>query len=886
MPAMNISAIPKILPDEEDVPVISATPVSPARIEAARLAAQPQRSVPSSREAGGTRFLREFRLLVGASRLYQHNHPRLLTTLASAEHELRCVLRSEATLVFAVERRGISMRPEAGSNDSSGGYELLTDRRGELRALAEELLRGGICSFLFTTRVNMGELSALAQQLSQVPRNASPDDTASRESWDRWLRERGVMGIRLNVPTERHDSLQLASMVSAVLGYDDAPHRAAQTAMAQPVVTCDEIASTLRIVSKLAPPDDSETKTSSEDVARRIHSVLSGADRYVKSLLVYGVSVLKPREGERLDLYLERLTDALILGFAKQEFSADRIGAQDLAPLLGRLDRERILADKNHPVSSGGAAQVDEAGAAALCEKFWNSLPARQIGRTLRGPDSWCMPPAAVARYLDPLTSASTRKSSEAAGREARLVLLAYARCLGSEEGKARRAVASGLTELAPQLERLWPHPAMPGFSRGIVQALLLEVSPGIAGLLSALVEHLARLALSKQEYAEFERILELLESFPRDAEHAHISMLLARILNDEHWLYLVDEALANKPLNPLLPRLLRRGPDRLIDRLGLLLTAPQGVNALPAMVRLVQSSGEPVLGALEARLYEPRRQRLSSAIHLLASADPKRLANALPRALPSWEWSLQDLAVSELGRCTNPEVAAVAARAFLSTVGEAHALVVPCMIDQLGSAQEKSAVPLLLQVAAGEHLTLRDIYFRIKAAEALGRMQVAEAAPVLRQIVRERNGLVHSEPGALRVVAEEALVTIENSGAPPRKTTRQHRQARPDPIEAHSRPRRYLRVQLPKPLPAAIGGGFARTARIRTLSLGGALLESERHLSVGESLRLEIRSGLSRIQSTAVVRSVLPRGTGVEFIHMKAEDRERLRRLVTHELE
>ena len=35
-----------------------------------------------------------------------------------------------------------------------------------------------------------------------------------------------------------------------------------------------------------------------------------------------------------------------------------------------------------------------------------------------------------------------------------------------------------------------------------------------------------------------------------------------------------------------------------------------------------------------------------------------------------------------------------------------------------------------LLQIAVGEHLSLRDIYFRIKAIEALGRMRVPEAAP------------------------------------------------------------------------------------------------------------------------------------------------------------
>jgi hypothetical protein len=45
------------------------------------------------------------------------------------------------------------------------------------------------------------------------------------------------------------------------------------------------------------------------------------------------------------------------------------------------------------------------------------------------------------------------------------------------------------------------------------------------------------------------------------------------------------------------------------------------------------------------------------------------------------------------------------------------------------------------------------------------------------------------------------------------------------------------------------------------------------------------MRSGLRRLQFTAVVRNVSPKGTGVEFVHMKSEDRERLRRLVAQAL-
>jgi hypothetical protein len=317
-----------------------------------------------------------------------------------------------------------------------------------------------------------------------------------------------------------------------------------------------------------------------------------------------------------------------------------------------------------------------------------------------------------------------------------------------------------------------------------------------------------------------------------------------------------------------------------LIDRLALLLTAPNGLNSLPAMVRLIHGTGEPVLGALETRLYEVRRQRAATAIHLLASADPKRLAGALPRALASWEWSMQDLAATELMKWTNPPVVAATAQAFLATLGEAHAMVVPCMIDHLGIAHETAAVPTLLLIAEGGHVSLRDIYFRIKAIEALGRMRVSDAAPSLLRMVRMRSGLAHDEPAALRSAAEEALALLENR--PTNARARVAEGARSKSIPAHARPRRYVRVRLVPALPAAITGTRNCSARVRVIALGGALLETDQRLTLGESLQLEIRAGLRKIFSTAVVRNITPNGTGVEFVHMNARDRERLRRLVS----
>jgi len=74
--------------------------------------------------------------------------------------------------------------------------------------------------------------------------------------------------------------------------------------------------------------------------------------------------------------------------------------------------------------------------------------------------------------------------------------------------------------------------------------------------------------------------------------------------------------------------------------------------------------------------------------------------------------------------------------------------------------------------------------------------------------------------------------------------------------------------------------------ARVKTISLGGAYVEAKNRLNVGDSVQLSVRSGLRKINFTAVVRNVGPDGGGgVEFVHMKDEDRERLRRLVQKQM-
>ena len=824
------------------------------------------------------RCLKDLQILFRSQRLYQRNHPRVLESLESAYEQLRSFAFAMNGLALRVERNGIIM-PKLSE-------AALPDVRGELQALAIDLQRAGIQTLIFERRFHVGELDTLAQLVKAALLKSEESSKKNSTSW--WtakLLEHGVEGIQVNTPTERKVDTVLASLIAALVAYGgNAPRENADSPITLP--SLEDLNAALRLLARLTPPLEAARGLSPEDAARAIHGALEAASRETVHMLLSAVSQHGPREAEKPQPYLQRLSENLVLEFVGAEFSGSQLSPQSVRPTVYKLADVLVAAGtysgphSSQHFSSVATAWASEKHREKLVERFWVELPPREKSSVFRGPDIWCVPVTALRQTLLQLAEAGV----DAPRREARNILLNYARRLELEEAGARREVAAGLNELAPIIESLWPNQFPEDLSRGTLSALEKETIPEAAALLAAFLETLGRIAVTRGDFTGLEGILVGLEKTPREPKFAHMQTLAQRLVAQDRWLLLIDAALANRALDPALPRLLQRDPERLLDRLTLLLTDPRGFESLPAMSRLLRAIGVPVLNLLESRLYEARRQRVSAAIKMLSVADPERLLRGLPRALASWEWNLQDLAVSELSRPANAACSQSAAFVFSAILADAHPLVVPMMIDQIGLAMESTAVPQMMEIAAGEHDILRDQFVRIKAIEALGRMRASEAGELLRTLTEKREGLVHAEPAGLRSAAEDALEMIEN-----RPSSARARAAFESAAQSSANfvvPRRYARIPLESPLRAQIEQGAAGLARVKTISLGGAYLESPKKLNVGDSIKLEVRAGLRKIHFTAVVRNIGPDGNGVEFVHMKDEDREKLRKLVQRHLQ
>jgi len=837
--------------------------------------------------------LRSFYLLLQCVRFYQKRHPRVEAQMEAAEVHLRFALEATSPLVVHAEGHRILFQGRP-----------LADPRGELKQLAAYLAGRAITGVTFLPSTNLGELMTVAELLSSIlvvrENGQVAGEPLAHKDWAALLAESHVQGIRFH-ETGREESPETPVMllVTALLARQSGPGGERPTGRVVPLSgttpSLKDLLAAFRLLAGL-------TKALQREPAEPLRLALADADPSATALLAAAITSHPPQPRETLAAYAGRLAEATALDAATVQFQADLLPAAGVREFFLGLVANQGVASSG---ADGFQGLVDarwgpEAYAEYLHDCFWEMLPAEAVESVLRSRQAWCTAPAAILKLLE-------KRLRAGAEREARLLLLSYARCAESADASARRAVAAGLMDLLPAVARLWPPELqrrrpdsesswLAQICRPLVRALVRETVPETAGMLAAALDHLVQSAIQQGDCAVLGFVLDVLEHAPRRADGESPGLLARELLRKEdRWQALVAAGLSADQSEGALPRILGRQPERLLDSFVSILAAPEGAERMPGMTRLVQAIGEPMLGALAARLFDPRTLAATAAVKLLAAAAPERLLADLPRALPNWDWSLQDMAVSDLARNRLPNHAA----ALLEALPHAHRLVVPLILDEVGLARLGKAVPTLVQIASGRHEHGRDLFVRIKAVEALGRVlapdkftgeearecpaaAVAEAMAVLRGILRRRNGLAHVEPAPLRAAAEESLALVEHRPSSARVRAAQKRLARAGSAYLH--PRRYLRVPLSSPLAARVESSRPAAARVRTISLGGAFLESARRLAVGETLRVEIRAGLRRIHGTAVVRNVAPtgRGGGIEFVHMRGGDRERLRRLVS----
>ncbi|HZC66223.1 MAG TPA: hypothetical protein VE545_06600, partial [Candidatus Dormibacteraeota bacterium] len=568
-----------IVPVQHEASAVEERNLAP--VGATRISPRPLGEV-SGRDEAATgvdvpRALRGLQLLFRSERLYDQNHPQRLDSLDAAYEELRGIAAQLNGLELRVDRGGI-IAPKIGEAH-------LADLRGEMNALAADLERAGIRTLSFSRRFHVGELDTLSRLMKDTLLKSN--ETSRKNNW--WpaqLVENHVEGISVNTQTDRRVDTVLGSLIAALVAYGgSSPRESSETAIQAP--DFDDLAAALRLLARLTPPLESARGLSPEEAARAIHGAMEDASRDTVRMLLTSVSQYSPRGGEGPQPYLLRLSESLIFEFLTAEFANGTLTPALIRPAFQRLGEAIEESGKysgpqaSQQLSAFASSWAQETHREQLVERFWMELPPREKSAVLRGTDVWCVPIVALKHTLSRLADTG----ADAQRREARNVAVNYARRLSHSDAAARRIVAAGLNELMHIIESLWPNQLPDDLSVGTMKALETETIPETGALLAAFLENLARVAVNRGDYAGFETILVGLERPPQGNENDHLLVALSqRLVAQDRWLLLADAALANRSLDPVLPRLLQRDPERLLDRLTLLLTEPRGAELIPAM--------------------------------------------------------------------------------------------------------------------------------------------------------------------------------------------------------------------------------------------------------------------------------------------------------------
>ena len=348
-----------------------------------------------------------------------------------------------------------------------------------------------------------------------------------------------------------------------------------------------------------------------------------------------------------------------------------------------------------------------------------------------------------------------------------------------------------------------------------------------------------------------------------------------------------------------LLP-VLQQQPEASADVLAECFERCERLDERERLVELTSGLGLLGLEQLKRRLFKGSPEEAVRSVGLLARLAHEFLDQHLLPRLTRWEHARQDAAVKTIGFSGSRH----RARLLQNLAEHVHPYVLPVVIDEIGSAGEAYSAPWLMRLAAGEALQAADLYVRVKAIEALGRIGSPLAVPLLTRLVEAKQVWRWEHPRELRICALQSIAKIEPAHAkqlaasarlPERELALMPMDPQPNTLASgRVRQRRYSRVQLSEPLPLSftwlhgtsrmlaevlsLAGGFARP--VETPGRTATPL-SPLKVPRGTTAEIEFHTLLRRIHATAVVRNTVPHGIGFEMVVLDLDARTRLRQLL-----
>jgi len=580
---------------------------------------------------------------------------------------------------------------------------------------------------------------------------------------------------------------------------------------------------------------------------------------------------------------LIQLAEHLAIRFALERFERGEVKVNAVRQMLDRMNQEidglrKVLGAHEDKMSDAGL--LIESHREILDRQFWAAVPESGKRAVLLSGEAWCIPPKNVQSYVNDLVKKGDISQAVS-------ILQNYAACAESEDTDGRKKAATGLSQLAELYAKIDPK-LLGEALRHLGLRLSVEQDAELQALVSAAFVRLSQQAATNRCFPAMEQALDLIAGV--ESQRPGVAQSLRGKMGIEERIpEFVEEALRARQTSAGLTNVLKLLPQSTMEQLASRFNRCSLRDDAEHIANLASDLGEESLQYLRSTVRGGPVQEATEMVGLLCKLDPQALAVFLPGRIKNFPRLSQDRVVRQLSASGAP----ARCRILLELLDHVDPLVMPLVIDEIGIAADREALGRLMNIVDGDLPAGAGQFLRVRAAEALGRIQAPESVAALKRVVESKKVFGWAHPQELRIAALQALEKLDPIWA--REFFPKSGLSRADltlaPLEMTNsskfvRQRRHTRVRLNKPI-VAFSVNLNQNCRmeIRTASLAGGLAIIDRHLPSGTPVKLKMQLGIRNLQATALLRDYRGQGMSFEIVDMNLEERGKLRRLLCDNL-
>src|SRR5271165_5275423 len=593
---------------------------------------------------------------------------------------------------------------------------------------------------------------------------------------------------------------------------------------------------------------------------------------------IAGLAAQAP-EGQPDESVLVKLAEHLAIRFALERFESGEVKVNAVRQMLDRMNAEienlrKILGAHEDKMTDAGI--MVESHREILDRQFWAAVPESGKQAVLLSNDAWCIPPKNVQSYVAHLI-----ETGDVA--QAISILQNYASCADSEELDARKKTAMGLSEMAELYAKADPK-LLGEALRHLGLRLSVEQDSDLQTLVSAAFVRLSQEAATSRCFPVMEQALDLISGV--EAQRPGIARSLRPKMGiEERVPEFVEEALRARQAAAGLTSVLKLLPQTAMEQLSARFNRCSLRDDAEHVANLAADLGEEGVQYLRSIVRGGPIAEAVDMAGLLSKLDPQALQVYLPGRMKDFPRTSQDRIVRQISASGAP----ARCRILLELLDHVDPLVMPLVIDEIGVTSDREALGRLLTIVDGDLPAGGGPFLRVKAIEALGRINAPETVTTLKRIVETKKVFGWMHPQELRIAALQALEKLEPDWArqflPKSGIEREDMALAPLQVAPNCkfvRQRRHTRVRLRKPV-RAISTNLKEACQldIKTASLSGGFASISRHLPPGTHVQLKMQLGLRNVLATALMRDYRAQDMAFEIVDMSLEERGKYRRLL-----